>query len=157
MHVSSLLEHWLDWDSNKATSRSPNHHSHSSNCDCSSRCPHENHATLLAGNSDDATAVECDSDSDDSGIGGFGNLGGSDDEEWIRQICANGCDYVNRADSDGKTILHYLLEGEEYNACLQLWQIIDTWQHLLMMYDFSDMSAKKGPSRRRVCEKDSVP
>ena len=123
--MSSLLEHWLDWDSKKATSRSPNHHSHSSNCDCSSRCPHENHATLLAGNSNDATAAECDSDSDDSGIGGFGNLGGSDDEEWIRQICANGCDYVNRADSDGKTILHYLLEGERAgkidHACLQLW------------------------------------
>ena len=114
MHVSSLLEHWLDWDSKKGTSSA---HSAHSACDCSSRCPHDDHAAVAAA----ATAE--DSDSDDSGIGiGFGNFG--DDEElqaeWIRQICANGCDYVNRADSDGKTILHYLLEGErgEISSCI---------------------------------------
>ena len=100
--MSSLLEHWLDWDSKKATSPSSCRSAHSA-CDCSSRCPHHDHATAAD-----------DSDSDDSGIG-FGNFGEDSEEvqaEWIRQICANGCDYVNRADSDGKTILHYLLEGE---------------------------------------------
>ena len=108
MHVSSLLEHWLDWDSKKGTSSA---HSAHSACDCSRRCPHDDHAAAVSA----VAAAADDSDSDDSGIGiGFGNFG--DDEElqaeWIRQICANGCDYVNRADSDGKTILHYLLEGE---------------------------------------------
>ena len=97
MHVSSLLEHWLDWDSRKAAPQSPH-----SACDCPRRCPHD-HVTAAAAD---------DSDSDDSGIGFGLNADGGDDEEWIRQICANGCDYVNKADSDGKNILHYLLEGE---------------------------------------------
>ena len=119
VHVSSLLEHWLDWDSKKGTSSSSS--SAHSACDCSRRCPHDDHtsssATIVPGDQVLPAVTRCcqaeDSDSDDSGIGFGCNDSELQAEEWIRQICANGCDYVNRADSDGKTILHYLLEGED--------------------------------------------
>jgi hypothetical protein len=162
VHVSSLLEHWLDWDKPTRNNNSgsivgfgADHHSHTAKsrssplpgCDCPRRCPHNLQQTshssppspsscfgdvlsthllrraasiesgaAYSSSSEEDSGEESDSDAASvpcNAAAAAAAASGEEQEKWIRQICENGCDDINRTDEEGKTILQYLLEGEE--------------------------------------------
>lgn len=99
VHVSSLLEHWLDWDCPSAKSSSKS---------CSSVMD-EAAAAAAASMPNDKHAIDVDrlvsylAESEDSS---------TDPTPWVRQFCKDvGCDVLNRQDSNGRTLLHHLLSG----------------------------------------------
>lgn len=90
VHVSSLLEHWLDWDRPPLIS------------------------SVLKGGIQTKESPNTDLEGS-QGVESVSNrkinLNPSSIEGWVRQISSNGCD-VNRQDLEGRTLLHLLLNGK---------------------------------------------
>eukprot|EP00095_Tigriopus_kingsejongensis_P000258 snap_masked-scaffold272_size230267-processed-gene-1.4 protein:Tk00258 transcript:snap_masked-scaffold272_size230267-processed-gene-1.4-mRNA-1 annotation:"hypothetical protein L798_11774" len=109
VHVSSLLEHWLDWDRPSALISVPSRNNGNAAND-NDRCPHLESEDLYPNN--DVSSLPSDRDDLLLPLGMNNNQTSSSTSaySWIRQISNTGCD-VNRQDSEGRTLLHNLLEG----------------------------------------------